>query len=196
MKQSEVFLNGEGDNWYERNKHTELNRTVVDTILAAVPSANRSIEFGCGNGRYIGELHRHLGGRSFGIDPSYKALEQGRQDYPQVIFLQGTTSLLPYTGGGLDLILFGFCLYVEDRDRLPFTVANADRHLNDGGHIAIYDFDPEHPEKVPYKHVHGMFTYKMDYAALWLANPSYRLINKTIVRDGEAISVIKKVGWP
>lgn len=94
-----------------------------------------------------------------------------------------------------DLIFFGFCLYVEDRDAIPFIVAYANRHLNDGGCIAIYDFNPDHPEKVPYKHRDGVFTYKMDYAALWLANPAYRLVNKTIIKDGEAVSVIRKVGW-
>jgi ubiquinone/menaquinone biosynthesis C-methylase UbiE len=191
--QSNAFLNGEGDNWYERNKHAKFNAAVIDPILALPLRPTRMLEVGCGAGRYIGELHRRLGGEAFGIDTSIKALEAARQNYPEVTFSWGT--MQHCVEWPADLVMFGFCLYIMDRADIHWCIARADRMLMNGGYIAIHDFLPDRPTKGPYKHQDGLFTYKMDYAALWLADPAYSRVSCTPTAEGEAMTIIQKTGW-
>lgn len=203
MKQAEEFLNGEGDNWYERNKHAELNYTVINSILDLGAKPDRILEVGCGNARYLGELHRYYGCEALGFDASEKAISEGRKNYPKLILEEDTAvgaleELVLYKdqlGCKYDIVIFGFCLYIMDREDIFSIVYLTDQILMDGGYIVIHDFDPVTPTKVPYKHKEGLFTYKMNYAGLWLANPEYKMISKTVTAPGETITIIKKVGW-
>lgn len=154
---------------------------------------------GCGNARYLGELHRHFGGRCVGIDASSAAILQGRKDHP-TLNLKHNTALSGIRREWAmrcfyDLITFGFCLYVLDREELFMMVAYADAILKEGGFIAIHDFDPYQPIVVPYKHKKGICTYKMDYPALWLANPAYKRVTKVKTNEGEALTILRKTGW-
>lgn len=202
MRQAEAFLFGEGDNWYERNKQSDLNYTVVNTIFELDIQPSRILEVGCGDGRYLAECQRYFNGRGctyHGIDPSKKAIFEARVQHPGIKFwvdtaLKGMQQLHEYRLD-YDLIIFGFCLYVIDREDLFDIVAVTDRLLRDGGYIAIHDFVPSVSLKVPYHHKEGLFTYKMDYPRLWLGNPSYKEVARKITAPGEAITVIKKVDW-
>ena len=42
----------------------------------------------------------------------------------------------------------------------------------------IADFDPIKPHRRPFKHQESLWTYKMQYPDLWLANPHYVLAEK------------------
>lgn len=199
MRQAKAFLTGEGDKWYERNKQAELDYTVVNTLCGLDPKPNSILEVGCGNARYLGELHRYFGGKAVGIDPSKKAIFEGRKAFPSLRLKHNDAIpglrwewALHYE---YDLILFGFCLYILDRSDLFLAVAYSDAILKNGGFLAIHDFDPPKPKVVPYKHVEGLSSYKMDYSSLWLANPGYSLVYKAKTRDGEAITIIRKTGW-
>ena len=199
MKQAEAFLMGEGDKWYDRNRDAKLNYAIVDTLCGLDPKPNSILEVGCGNARYLGELHRYLGGRCVGIDASNQAILEGRKNYPSLNLKHNTA--LPgirrewAIPAAYDLIIFGFCLYVMDRDDLFLTVAYTDCILKPGGFLAIHDFDPDRPIVVPYKHKKGVCSYKMDYPALWLANPAYTLVTKAKTAEGEALTIIRKTGW-
>lgn len=199
MKQAEAFLFGEGDKWYDRNKDAKLNYTIIDTLCCLDPKPNSILEVGCGNARYLGELHRYFGGRCVGIDASNQAILQGRKDHPSLILKHNMA--LPgirrewATGQEYDLIVFGFCLYLLDRNDLFMTVAYTDALVKEGGCIAIHDFDPDRPIVVPYRHKDGVRSFKMDYAALWLANPGYRKVVKITTNNGEAVTIIRKIGW-
>jgi SAM-dependent methyltransferase len=199
MKQAEAFLFGEGDKWYDRNKDAKLNYTIVDTLCGLDPKPNSILEVGCGNARYLGELHRYFGGRCVGIDASNQAILQGRQDHPSLILKHNMA--LPgirrewAIGQEYDLIVFGFCLYLLDRKDLLMAVAYTDALVKEDGCIAIHDFAPARPIVVPYKHKKGVCSYKMDYPALWLANPAYTLVTKVKTAEGEAITIIRKTGW-
>lgn len=58
------------------------------------------------------------------------------------------------------------------------SVAEADRVLARGGKLMIVDFDPALPHRRPFAHQHGLWSYKMCYPDLWLANPDYVLAEK------------------
>jgi ubiquinone/menaquinone biosynthesis C-methylase UbiE len=116
------------------------------------------------------------GARVVGIDPSDGAIADGRARFPHIAFARGTADALPFPACSFDFVCFGFCLYLCDRSDLFRIVAEADRVLTDGGHLVIYDFYVRSPYRRVYHHDRRMFSYKMDYTRLFLANPAYRLL--------------------
>lgn len=195
-RQSSVFYGGEGDAWYDRNKDAVLNPIVVRELTSIKSSPKTIVEMGCSHGRYLYEMSKHYGDKChyIGYDPSAAAVYNGKQLYPNLDLRLGASRA--FYGLPADIIVFGFCLYLVDREDIFSIVNDADWCLSNGGHIVIHDFDPEHPHKVPYHHKDGIWSYKMDYASLWTANPVYRLLSKTTTQDGQAISVIRKEGFP
>ncbi len=202
-KQETEFLKSEGDAWFERNKD-KLWEEINDPVLASIKdnglhiSNINIVEFGSGRGHRLGVLELISGARCVGIEPSDDANLAAMKFWPKVRFIKGTANerhLSPTS----DLVIYGFCLYLCDRESLSSIVSAGDLALQDGGHLIIHDFDPEYPHKVPYHHKDGLFSYKMDYSKLWLANPAYSLVSKTTIPDGTAVWVLKKdiaAGWP
>ena len=198
-----IFLRSEGDRWYERNKDKPWNYD-TDPVIAdikrhlSLSNSVNIVEFGSGRGHRIGLLKQETSGTCIGIDPSEAANKSASFLYPDVRFLKGTAGYR-YLDIPFELVIFGFCLYLSDRGSLTSIISIGDGALKDGGHLIIHDFDPEYSHKVPYHHVDGLFSYKMDYSKLWLANPAYSLVSKTVIDDGTAVWVLKKdisAGWP
>lgn len=201
LKQSEAFLAGEGDRWFERNSLAIENMTddpVIETMNRAVylPKTSRIIEVGCSNGHRLRRLKKaydfwakHL----FGIDPSPNAIANAklRDGMVPENFQVGTATKLPGRNK-YSAIIYGFCLYLCDPEDLSSIVAEADRRLNSGGFIIIHDFITDDPHSVPYKHLDRVFSYKMDHAKLWLANPAYSLITRSTMSDGTAVTILQK----
>jgi len=198
VRQDTVFLKGEGNEWHRRNLDKAREPLVLQACLDSKISPTRALEFGCGAGFNIGAVCGHYQCAGHGIDPSMIALHAARQKYPDIKFSPATT-LYKFLAREYDLIIYGFCLYVCDPGTLSQVAATGDNALMDGGYLVIQDFDPEYPHKVPYHHVDGLFSYKMDYSKLWLANPAYSLVQKRVYAEGEAVWVLKKniaAGWP
>lgn len=185
--QKSEFLTGEGDAWHERNRATlsagaslrELVATSIASQLGARTSAARVLEIGCGQGDNLAALGRHAVVEAHGIEPSSSAVDAGRLAHPDLRLQCGTADALPFADRSFDVVWFGFCLYLVDRDLLSRSVAEADRVLADGGLLCIVDFDPDVPCKRPYHHRPGLWSFKMDYSALFLSHPAYRLVRKT-----------------
>lgn len=204
MGQEAVFLNKEGDEWFNRNyiKVEEAkDRDPIFTmtnILGIKPA--KIIEVGCSNGWRLDAYKRRFPEcECSGFDPSAEAVKTGKIRYPDLHLIVAGAAQSEISLGGCDLLIFGFCLYLCDRNDLSMIVGDHDTCLDDGGHLVIHDFDPDHPHKVPYHHVPGLFSYKMDYSKLWLVNPAYSLVTKTKLSDGTAVWVLKKdieAGWP
>lgn len=193
VRQAAVFSSGEGNQWFERNKNEPRNH-IVNAVLTSLPGQPKTIvEIGCGYGRYLNEMHRRYHSKCIGFDPSTEAIDYGRRKFHELDLRVGTAG--SFYGLHMDVLVFGFCLYLVDRFDLFRVVDDADWCLNEGGHLVIHDFDQEVPEKVPYKHADGVYSYKMDYSKLWLANPAYELISKTKTAEGESIAVLQKKGW-
>lgn len=193
LSQSMAFFDGEGDAWYQRNKHAKLNPVVVQELTKLKCKPKTIVEMGCSSGRYLDVMERQYGGQCIGYDPSKEAIKDGRVLHPGLDLRRGTVRA--FYGLPIDILVFGFCLYLVDRDDLFYLVRDADWCLPTGGHLIIHDFDPPQPQVIPYSHRPNVLTYKMDYAALWLANPCYELVSKTKTAEGEAISIIRKGKW-
>ncbi len=193
--QETEFLNGgEGNRWFQRNRMKWYSRIKDDPVLNATKFFKPAsvLEIGCSNGWRLEQYRIVNTANCVGIDVSDDAIADGRNKFPGITLIKGTASYQSFLRD-IDMVIYGFCLYVCDRDNLSSIVSVGDFALKDGGHLIVHDFDPEHPHKVPYHHKDGIFSYKMDYSKLWLANPAYTLVSKTTIPDGTAVWVLK---WP
>jgi ubiquinone/menaquinone biosynthesis C-methylase UbiE len=192
MRQKEVFLASEGDEYHRRNasRVAELDsRQDADRVLRAIKSLQirptSVLEIGCGRGSRLERFRLAYGARCVGVEPSRVAIADGAATFPDVSFKQGTADRLEFADRRFDLVIFGFCLYLCDREYLFSIAAEADRVLDDCGHIAIEDFYPPFPYRKPYRHDRRITTYKMDYARLFSWNPAYTLLfQATYDHDG------------
>lgn len=185
MPQKTAFLADEGNRWYERNRAalqtpSPLRDRIVSRLAEQLTRGvyHRVLEVGCGQGGNLAALARLRDIDALGVEPSAQAVEEGGQLHSGLRLQVGTADCLPFADGSLDVVWFGFCLYLIDRTLLQRVVAEADRVLRDGGLLAIVDFDPDQPCKRPYHHRPGLHSYKMDHSRLFLANPAYVLVDK------------------
>ena len=183
MKQKDVFLDGEGDAWYQRNiRHFNevLSGVITDPVFDAIrhmeihPSS--VLEIGCSTGYRLFLLWKKYGCICKGVDPSRKAIAEGKKTCCKNIELSvGTADKLSFLDGSFDMVIFGFCLYLCDREDLFKIVYEADRVLKSGGRLVIYDFYSKKEYSNMYQHCQGLKSFKMDYKELFLAFPCYSL---------------------
>ncbi|PJG59343.1 class I SAM-dependent methyltransferase [Aeromonas cavernicola] len=181
MSQKNIFIAGEGDAWYERNKqHTNDNSVNNDPILAALNTIKckptRILEIGCANGWRLAQLKKIYSAECYGIDPSILAIQNGQTCYPDLNLFVGTADTLPNIES-VDLIIFGFCLYLCDPQDLFKIAANSDHLLSDKGLMTILDFNPPAGHyRNEYQHHNHIFSYKMNYGDMFCWHPSYHRI--------------------
>jgi ubiquinone/menaquinone biosynthesis C-methylase UbiE len=213
-EQKEVFLQGEGNAWYQRNRsHIDaLSQTATDPVVNCLQkmdlAAPKILEIGAANGWRLHILRQLYPQATLcGIEPSAQAIADAPSGIDDI--KQGTAEILPWKDNSFDLLIYGFCLYLCDRKDLFRIAAEADRVLCDGGKIIIYDFYPTTPYHNNYTHYEGLNSYKMDYSRLFLGNPAYSLEElKSMPHPGSsgkdpdntvAIIVLKKnelAAWP
>ncbi len=181
--QKEVFLKGEGDQYFRRNSVPAQERPEFSFYARYFEPGARVLEIGCSDGRNLELFHRLKKIEGHGIDPSGEAVEKGRKTCPHLQLSVGTADKLDFADESFDFVLFGFCFYLIDRKHLLKAASEADRVLKDRGHLGITDFDPDKPYKRPYKHDPRVTTHKMDYSKLFLSSPHYSLVEKYLYSD-------------
>jgi len=179
MKQKNIFLESEGNAWFERNAKLIASRHFpeADSLLVEIlnlpnlEKGTKILEIGCGEGGRLSWLRENCGFDCYGVEPSAQAVEvaKGRGIAAQ----QGTADHLPFDDDTFDVLTFGFCLYLCDREDLFRIACEADRVLKNPGWLLIVDFYSPAPVKREYHHRSGIFTHKMDYRTLFTWNPSY-----------------------
>ena len=187
MDQKQVFGDGEGDAWYLRNAermHTRTSFPDLEVLLPLVRPDWSVLEIGCSDGTKLDHFRRNLpetGLTLAGIDPAAGAIEGGRTRYPGIDLRVGTADELPFDASAFDLVILGFCLYLLDRRSVFAAVAEVDRVLSPGGLVSITDFAPPVPERRPYHHREGVFSFKNDHAAFFLGGGHYSLAAKHVI---------------
>src|SRR5881396_3295603 len=130
MRQREVFLQTEGDAWFTRNREAVARRKLPEEdpilrelveLVAGGSEPPRILEIGCGEGRRLVWLTQNQNAQCFGIEPSAQAVAAARTQGVEV--RQGTADALPFDADNFDVVIFGFCLYLCDRDDL-FRIAS------------------------------------------------------------------------
>jgi ubiquinone/menaquinone biosynthesis C-methylase UbiE len=181
MKQRDIFLDSEGDAWFERNMRgpdsrdlPEYDPLLVEVLDLSCPSpveGTSVLEIGCGDGARLAWLKENRGCHCYGVEPSAQAVEVAKRR--GVAVQQGTAERLPFDDNAFDIVIFGFCLYLCDREDLFRIAYEADRVLRNPGWLLILDFYSPTPSKRNYHHRCGVYSHKMDYRSLFTWNPGY-----------------------
>lgn len=181
-KQKDIFLEGEADAWFERNQaaieRCQLDATsdpvirAVDRCLSPVRAPGmRLLEIGCGGGKRLQAIKNTLGISCHGLEPSPRAVAIARSR--GVDAQVGTAERLPFGDRQFDFVVFGFCLYLCDREDLFRIAEEADRVLKRDSWLIIHDFYSPTPRSRNYHHRQGVYSYKMDYRNLFCWHPAY-----------------------
>jgi len=185
VKQKEIFKASEGDQWFQRNKNL-LNSAsgeddeIVKIIKSLELFPKKTLEIGCSEGHRLGIISKAFKADCYGIDPSSIAINNGKRIYPNIALQVGTADELPFDDNSFDMIIFGFCLYLCDRDDLFKIAYEADRCLQNKGALIIKDFYPPFPYKNKYSHHEGIYSYKMNYSHMFTWNPAYSEISEIV----------------
>ncbi len=210
MKQKEIFLQSEGDAWFNRNQHVVAGRKLPDDdpvlrevldLLSVNTIGLKVLEVGCGDGTRLAWLKGNLHADCYGIEPSAQAVTAVCAKGINV--QQGTADALPFDGQSFDLVIFGFCLYLCDREDLFRIASEADRVLRSPGWLIILDFFSRIPRAKTYHHSPGVQSYKMDYRTLFTWHPSYECMTHKVRHHADsnytdasddwiAVSVLRK----
>jgi len=213
--QKTIFLESEGDAWFGRNaeklsarnfsRDPVIQKIVEISEISVVPTGLSVLEIGAGAGGRLEWLQSHEEVQcAQGIEPSKLAVDAARAQGLSVV--QGTADSLPFNEKSFDIVIFGFCLYLCDRDDLFRIASEADRVLKASGWIIIHDFYASSPKMRPYHHKTGVHSFKMDYRRLFDWNPAYTCYSHDLSShaDGKytddneewvAVSVLRKLAW-
>ena len=184
MRQREIFSRWEGDRYFGRNAVTPdgLEQAaerdpVLEVLVEGRVEARRILEVGASNGWRLACLRRRRPETvCVGLEPSLAAVTEGARQFPDVSLVRGTAERLPFASGRFDLVILGFFLYLCDRDDLFRVAAETDRVLARNGFVVVFDFCPSRPHRNSYRHRPDVYSYKMDYAQMFLWNPVFRRV--------------------
>ena len=195
MKQETIFSDSEANAWFDRNKYALKNKDFSDDLIVKeIISINNEVdetiempknglkllEIGCGNAGRLKYLENTIKLQCHGIEPSKKAASEANAN--GIAVKVGTAEKLDFEDKYFDIIVYGFCLYLCDRDDLFKITKEANRVLKKKGFIIIMDFyNPWKNKKNKYIHKDGVFSYKMDYKELFLWHPFYECYNHKLV---------------
>ena len=140
------------------------------------------LEVGCGEGKRLHWITENLGLKCYGVEPSEKAVALANIKTVQVV--QGTADQLDFENQTFDFVVFGFCLYLCDRDDLFQIAKEAHRVLKPNGWLLIHDFFLKTPVAREYHHLPGLFSYKMDYRKLFDWHPDYTCFSHVVSAHG------------
>lgn len=196
-KQSDIFLSGEGDAYFERNASEHDKRVFPGTdrqalaIVELFESIKKAqtypgspilpstvLEIGCGEGSRLEWISKEYNVECSGIDPSKNAINLAK--LRGIDAKVATAEELPFESKKFDVVLFGHCLYLCDPEDLFKIAAETDRVLKNSGWVIISDFYSNNYVKVPYRHQEGVFSHKMDYRKIFEWHPHYTCMSHKV----------------
>jgi ubiquinone/menaquinone biosynthesis C-methylase UbiE len=189
--QKKIFLETEGNAYFDRNETVSIHDFLNDPIVNAVSFCIQRdfvfpkclLEVGCGQGARLHWISRQLDLECHGIDPSLKAIEAAQAKGVRAV--RGTADLLPFEDCSFDILVFGFCLYVCDPEDLFKIACEANRVLKSEGWLIIRDFYSRDSNFVPYSHDARVRSHKMNYRTLFDWHPFFNCLHHEIVNHGD-----------
>lgn len=190
--QKTTFLLDEGDAWLDRNlEHLKDKDYSQDPIIQNILKISQSnyqdesikiLEIGCGDGGRLAAIKKIVKCECYGIDPSKKAIEIARNF--GIAASVGVADSLKFKAETFDIVIFGFCLYLCDREDLFVIASEADRVLKKRSWLIIHDFYFNGFMNRDYKHKKSIKSFKMDYRTLFDWHPSYTCYLHSVVNHG------------
>src|SRR4051812_44804926 len=120
--QSDTFFSGEGTAWLKRNENSvpikdDLVLGAFDLLVGSLDETSNVLEIGCSDGWRLKEIKkRYSTPHISGIDPSALGIAQAKEKGINAV--RGFAESLPFSTGIFDVVIYGFCLYLCDRDNL------------------------------------------------------------------------------
>jgi ubiquinone/menaquinone biosynthesis C-methylase UbiE len=185
--QSAFFESVGGDEWYRRNHELESppgrlekpDEMFLELVRSRSAPLTQIVEVGCSRGDRLFRLCSTLGVTGIGIEPSNEAVAAGEKLYgSRIDFRNGVASSLPLPEGSVDVLLYGFCLYLLTEAEFDLAVAETKRVLTAEGWFGVFDFDSEAPSKTKFSHNPGVFSFRRNYLKSFL-EMGFTLISKT-----------------
>jgi ubiquinone/menaquinone biosynthesis C-methylase UbiE len=185
--QEKIFLESEGDAWFNRNSLIIANakefheiKWVGEQLEPFAHSIQNVLEVGSSSGEKLNALCSFLSAKGIGVEPSSKAIEFAKRKFAgmQLEFIQGTADNLTIDSKSQDLVVAGFCLYLVDEEKIDESLIQLTRIVKPGGFLVITDFDYGKDIQVPYMHDLRIRTFKRDYYALVSRFQNFSLVAK------------------
>jgi ubiquinone/menaquinone biosynthesis C-methylase UbiE len=195
LKQKKIFLDGEGNNWFNRNKKNQnKNKLLLNIVQKLIKKKQKKnlmfLEVGCSDGKFILNLKKkNKYCKFFGIDPSKKAIELLEKN--KIKGFIGTADKLPFPKKSIDIILYGFCLYLCDPIDYNKIYSNAYRVLKEDGNLIIFDFFSKKLKIIPYKHDNRIRSFKRDFSKIFTKKNKFKCIDQTIFNYSKIFQVKK-----
>lgn len=186
MTEERFFLKSEADAWYKRNEHALVPAKRTGDIPLTIIRRHKLtpkgvLEVGSSNGWRLEALRKYQPRASYvGVDPSRAAIQEGKKRFPKLSFHRGVASALPIKKV-FDLVLIIFVLHWVSREKLFASLCEIDRAVAEGGYLLVSDFLPRKSFRNRYHHLKGgVYTWKMDYGALFEATGNYRKVERLV----------------
>jgi ubiquinone/menaquinone biosynthesis C-methylase UbiE len=197
----------EGDAWFERNRNiiSEIYNAGEgnDPVISVLEKYNmifthKVLEIGSSSGYRLHNIkEKYPECELYGIDPSSKAIEFGKTNYPKINLRIGTADELPFENGMFDIVIVGFVFYTIDRELLFQSIAEIDRVLKNTGYLIIVDFFSARTLKNHYAHISEFqaYAFKQRYEDIFISSQLYHLIDKsTFYHGSQGENTDKKYG--
>ena len=107
MRQKEVFINKEGDQWFKRNLNNSRHFKDINSFIPLIKDKDKILEIGTSDGIKLDYLSRKIPSLNlslFGIDPSYESINSGSQKYPNLNLKQGTSDQIEFDDNYFNII--------------------------------------------------------------------------------------------
>src|SRR5439155_22788254 len=115
----------------------------------AASSAFDVLDVGCGTGESY-QLYADACVRYVGVDLSHEALRRARTKFPQLLWLRGDATTLPFHRGSFSLVAFSSVLHhIPDPAQ---ALAQAYAVLRPGGQVFAFDPNLFHPAMALFRH--------------------------------------------
>lgn len=185
MLQDTIFSKGEGDAWFERNPQSYQadQDPILRTLLSHAIQPLDVLEIGASRGARLAEIRNRYHANATAVEPSERAVAEGRRSFPEIQFFVSTAKSLPLPDENYDCVIVNSVFHWIDRKSLLGSIAEIDRVLKPNGYLLIGDFAPYSPKKVRYHHRPDaeIYTFKQDYSAIFLATAGYILLSQQII---------------
>ena len=180
--QEEIFLESEGDKYFERCKG-HLGQVTVDPVSFLIDlyslSPKSIIDIGCCNGWRLETLREKYKAKCVGVDASKSAIKSGRKSFHELNLETCTISDITISET-FDLVMVVFVLHWASRETLLKSLSEIDRLVKPGGYLIVGDFAPTVPTKNKYQHLldEEVWTYKDFYASMFTSIGTYYEVAK------------------